>query len=86
MTINDLEKYREQMVGTPKGEDLTITLSSDERDYIVNLIEPKTITIKKNIAHLQKQGAATPKARNRILFEIDRCMVLIKLINKLKGE
>jgi hypothetical protein len=44
------------------------------------------MTIKKNIAHLQKQGAATPKSRNRLLFEIDRCMMLIKLINKLKGE
>jgi hypothetical protein len=86
MTITDLEKYREQMLGKPKSEGLTIMLSAEEQDYLFNLIEPKAISLQKNIAHLQSQGVQTTKARNRLLIDIDRCMMLIKLTNKLKGE
>jgi hypothetical protein len=84
MKLTDLESYRTEIVGRCAQHSLTITLTAEERDFLITLVSPKAESIQKKITHDRMVNHRTEKARARLLSDIDKAIMLVKLTQKLK--
>lgn len=87
MKLTDLETYRSEIVGKCNlPQPLEITLTAEEREFLITLVSPKIASMQKKIDHARQQNHQTPKAKARLLSDIDKAIMLIKLTNKLKNN
>lgn len=86
MKLTDLESYRSEIVGRCAQHFLTVTLTTEERDFLINLVTPRAERLQKKITHDRMVNHRTEKARARLLYDIDEAIMLTKLKQKLTDE